>query len=525
MRLAPPLLLALTAACSSPGEEGPTPLEVADKAFPETFLFGAATAGFQVDMGCPTLPKEECADTQSDWYQFVTSPEMIAIESNFLAGDDPAEVGPGHWELYESDFDLAADQLHSNAFRMSIEWSRIFPTSTEGVEGHEALLAVADPAAVAHYHKMFAALKARNMAPLVTIHHYTMPLWIHDGVGCHFDFEGCSPRGWVDTDRTVTEIAKYAGFVAEEFGGEVDLWATQNEPFAVLLPAFVQPTLERTNPPSLFLEEEAAKVAFTAMIEAHARMYDAIHAGDQIDIDGDGSAADVGMVYALAPVVPRRADNALDVQAAENVFYLWNLAFMDGVALGKLDANLDGNPVEREDLKNRLDWLGINFKTRARVQGAPTSPFPDLSPLLTINPLGVDVSEVHPAGLYDIIELCAERYGLPMIITENNGQRVPVGDMPEEERFVIENLSWMRLAMERGFDIRGYFYWSLMDNYEWNRGMSGKKLGLYEVLPDDPAKTRRARPIADVFARVGEARAIPSELAEAHPIYESQRAE
>ena len=327
-------------ACESGAE---SPVDVSSGQFPDGFLMGTATAGFQVDMGCPTLAREICVDAESDWYQFVTDEEMIAERGNHLSGEDPAVVGPGHWELFEQDFDLAADELHSNAFRMSIEWSRIFPTPTDEAQTFEDLAKLADQNAVQHYHDVFSALRARNMVPLVTIHHYTMPIWIHDGVACHLDFENCSNRGWVDRERAVSEITKYTEFVAREFGDEVDLWATQNEPFAVVLPGYILPTPERANPPSLVLAADAAKISLVAMVEAHARMVEAVRRSDMGDADGDGSNASVGLIYAVAPVMPANPEDAMDVRAAENIFYLWNLVFLDAIILGRLDADLSGD--------------------------------------------------------------------------------------------------------------------------------------------------------------------------------------
>src|SRR5215207_10040218 len=104
IRLAPVFLL-FAAACSDPADETAPP---EDLSFPDAFVFGTATAGFQVDMGCPTLPAAECEDPGSDWYAFITSDEMKMDAKNYLNGDPPS-AGPGHWELYEDDFDLAKD--------------------------------------------------------------------------------------------------------------------------------------------------------------------------------------------------------------------------------------------------------------------------------------------------------------------------------------------------------------------------------------------------------------------------------
>src|SRR5713226_3117258 len=109
----------------------------------------------------------------------------------YLAGTPPS-AGPGFFELYPQDLDRAANELHSNALRLSIEWSRVFPVSTIGVPD---LRSVASPAALAYYHAVFAAMKARGLRPLVTLNHYTLPAWLHDAAGCHADLSRCSPRG------------------------------------------------------------------------------------------------------------------------------------------------------------------------------------------------------------------------------------------------------------------------------------------------------------------------------------------
>ena len=105
-----------------------------ERAFPEKFLFGAATAGFQIDPGCPTLPASECVDSRSDWYQWVNS-ESELQDLKDLISFEPLANAPGFWELYEQDFDRAKKELGLNSLRVSIEWSRIFPNATDGLEG------------------------------------------------------------------------------------------------------------------------------------------------------------------------------------------------------------------------------------------------------------------------------------------------------------------------------------------------------------------------------------------------------
>lgn len=475
-------------------------------AFPEEFLFGVATAGFQNDPGCPTLPESECVDKNSDWYEFVNSPVVKTSGRGFLSGD-PLSAGPGSYELYEKDFDLVKASLGGNAVRLSIEWSRIFPTSTEGTEGFAGLAMKADARAVLHYHRMFGALKARGLLPLVTLNHYTLPAWIHDAEGCHKDLQKCTRRGWLDREKIVREISKYAGFVAREFGSEVDLWATLNEPFAVVLPGFIAPSSERTNPPAALFAMAEARAAMSAMIEAHARMYDAVKAADRADADGDGASSEVGLVYNLTPAAPRNPEKPVDVQGAKNLFYLYNEAFLRAVLTGDKDPELTGATVHDKDLEGRMDFLGINYYTRVIVDGTEQPFFPELSPLSTFNPLTSTLYTEYPQGLSDMIGY-VNQFGVPAIITENGSFDQSSEETPP--RYLAGHVKAAQEALGKGARLRGYFYWTLVDNYEWNHGMQ-MRFGLF-ALGEDAQKTRTPRPAAATFRRITQQRRVPPEL-------------
>ncbi len=482
--------------------------------FPKGFLFGSATAGFQVEMGCPTVAAAECEDRNSDWYQWITSPVIAADSTTYIEGDPPAD-GPGFYELYPADLDRAANELHHNGFRMSLEWSRIFPAATDGISGYDALKAAANPAALTYYHALFAALKMRGLQPLVTLDHYTLPSWIDDAVGCHEDIDTCTDRGWFDHDRVVGEIGKYAGFVAQEFGGEVDRWATLNEPMtAVVVAGFLFQTAQRTNPPGVFLRADAAKAAFVNMIEAHAAMYDAVKAADTGDADGDGVSSQVGVVYNLEVTAPDDPTNPLDVQAAKNADYMLNQAFLDGLGPGLLDSNLDGNPTPRADLAGKLDFLGINYYAKLTVQGAASSFFPDISPLLTFNPIELKYDYGYSKGIYDELKW-ATRYQVPLVITETGVE--DHDDTGAASQWIVETLHWVARALNDGVKVDGYFYWTLMDNYEWNHGMT-IKMGLYGVDPTDSQKTRTARSSVATYGQIAAAGQIPATLAAKYPI-------
>lgn len=486
-----PLLIIVTVVLSActPGKPGDSSDTSAPaETFGDDFLWGASIAGFQVDPGCPTLPAEQCEDRGSDWYQWVTDPELVAETSNYLSGE-PLSDGPGHFELYPQDVGLAADELGLGGLRVSIEWSRLFPDGAAEQATTVAELADhADPEAVAFYHDYFATIRAAGLTPLVTLNHYTLPLWLHDGKACHQDIAGCTDRGWLDRDRIVPAIALYAGFCAAEYGDDVDLWATLNEPLAIVLAGYLLPSPDRTNPPGVSDADLAFQVVFN-LVEGHAAMYDAVHANDGVDADGDGLAAQVAMVPNLAAIAPTDPDDPDDLRAAEDADYVYNRVMLNAAVLGELDRDLDGIAEEqRPDLAGRMDWIGVNYYTRITVRSLSSPLFGDYQKTSFFPDV---LWEEYPEGLGEVLTEAAE-YGLPSMVTENGTQ--PTED--SEEQFLRPHLASLLAAKTAGVDVRGYFYWTLMDNYEWNHGMS-YRFGLYET--DLATKARTLRPMGEAY--------------------------
>lgn len=461
------------------------------RALPDGFVWGASMAGFQVDPGCPTLPAEACEDRHSDWYVWVTDPELVAEEGNHLSGE-PLSHGPGHWELYEQDFALAAQELSLGSLRTSIEWSRLFPDDPGEVETVEALAAHVDADAVAAYRVRLEAMRAAGLTPMITLNHYTIPTWLHDARACHEDLDACEDKGWVDRDRMLRHIALYAGFAAQEFGDLVDVWITLNEPLAVVLSGYLLQTEDRTNPPGV-ISPSAAFAVMLAQIEAHAAMYDAIHASDPTAV--------VGAAPNLAAAAPLDPEDPQDLQSVEHFNYLYNRVFLDGTILGHWDADLDGEVDEvRPELVGRTDFIGVNYYTRITVDGLGVALFGQ-SPLFDFLPVG-GFWESYPEGMAEVLGLAAD-YGLPIYITEN-GTSTWTGDPTAD--FLLPHLHSMADAIEDGADVRGYYLWSLLDNYEWNHGMA-MRFGLAEV--DVESKARTLRPMARDYAGIAAGNRLP----------------
>jgi beta-galactosidase len=512
---------------STSSEPGPSSVR---GTFPRDFAFGTAIAGFQVDMGCPTIAASRCEDRASDWYQWITTPRILDNPLLFMS-KEPAQNGPGFFETYEQDLDLASglgeSQLGTNALRLSIEWSRVFPQPTFGVNDHASLKALASPEGLAFYHRVFAAAKKRGLAPFVTVNHYTLPLWIHDGNLCNQSLAACIAQGkagWADPDRAriLNEIAKYAAFLGEEYGGEVDHWASLNEPFsAVVLAGYLAATPMRSNPPGLsgpWMSIDGAKTAATAMVEAHARIYDALKAFDRKDADGDGKSAEVGIVYVFSKIQPGSA-SAEDAKAADDAEYFFHDMFMDGVVQGRLDEHWDqgrGKAPVRDDLANRCDFIGVNyyFGFTARKNRLPI-PLSLVSPFVTFDLLA-PFDEDAPGGIHDVLVRVSERYAKPIYVTETGTTQ---DDEPRAAAWTVRTLSETRRAIKDGVDVRGYFAWSLMDNYEWNHGMA-MKFGLYAVDPTTKARVLRDGGVA--YAAMSKTRDVPASLEAQYASYYSR---
>lgn len=501
-----------------PAEAAPAGGGVRPPPTPRPFLMGTAVAGFQVDMGCRTIPAAQCEDRASDWYQWITTPRIAQNPLLFMSKDPPSS-GPGFYESFDADLERAggagAGALGGNAFRLSFEWSRIFPRPTFGITGHDALADVASKDGIAYYHRVLAAMRRRGLTPSVTVSHYSLPLWIHDGNLCNQSLDRCIAQGtagWANPDRAliVGEIAKYARFLAEEYGGEVDHWASLNEPFsAVVLPGYVLSSPARSNPPGLsgpWMSLAGARTAAAAMVEAHARIYDAIKQADRADADGDGTSAEVGVVYAFADVKPLTSNEG-DAKAAADASYFLHDMFMDAVTKGRLDetwaAGPGGAPV-RADLANRCDFVGVNYYFRFRAQRMWTS-LSFVSPFVTFNMLQPMDGDA-PDGLYDVL-MRARRYGLPLYVSETG----TTADDPERQAaWTVRTMQETLRARAAGADVRGYFAWSLIDNYEWNHGM-GMRFGLYAV--DPTTKARALRPAGRAFAEIARSGQVPATLA------------
>jgi beta-galactosidase len=484
-----------------------TPVAGVDLSFPDGFHWGVAHAGFQAEGG-PGSP----IDPNSDWYKWVHDPinQLLGIVNGV------PENGPGTYVNYDADAALAADKvdgLGMNTFRMSIEWSRIFPNSTAAVDISDegggvsladlaALDALANPAEVAHYRAVFASLRAHGLEPLITVNHFTLPTWVHDPITARPLIQLGLPveaAGWL-SPSTPAEFEKYAAYVAWKYGDQVDNWATLNEPFPPVLTEFLAiPGLVPNWPPGV-IRPDLASTFLVNEAKGHVAAYDEIHKWDTTVATAGQPAAFVGFTNNMIPARPANPVSQLDVQAADAWNNYYNRWFPNAVIDGWVDANFDGVQTPDEihtDFMNKVDYMGVQYYGSQPMQGfgfAPIPGFPFLQGLpvrcAAESPTCSDFNQpTDPGGFREVLDVAAS-YGKPLWVTENG-----IADANDSKRpsYIVNHVAVVQDQIAHGMDIRGYTYWSFVDNLEWANGYD-LQFGLYGSDPTTPELERTPKP-------------------------------
>jgi beta-glucosidase len=505
-RLALPLALALlaTLGCSS------TPSN--DLSFPDIgsssaasgkkgFRFGAASAATQI----------EDQNTNTDWYAW-TNPAGLANDTFVGNAVDGYTLAIEDVKLLQA--------MHLDSYRMSIEWARVEPQQ-----------GMIDEAALQHYSDVIDALKAAGIRPNITLHHFSNPVWVADPSDPNCK-NGPSSKNLCGLDHptggpmVAAAMAAHAKLIASRFGDRVDEWATLNEPVNYLLGAYgagSEPPGHRNildlSPTGKFMN------ALRNYIAAHALMYDAIKQADTIDADGDGIAASVGLTKEAAEWVAARggmpSTAAVDVQARQNILWVYQYLFVDAILNGGLDTTLVSNGPLNEphpEWKGKLDWIGVQYYFRSGVSGTlPLLPVVNLTPCYSgfgvgsacIPPLDPTFTvpvmnyEYDPAGLYPILMDYSSRWpDLPMMVTES-GIATDTGARRAE--VIVRSLEQIEKARAAGADVRGYYHWSIFDNFEWALGFV-PHFGLYSV--DHTTYARTPTLGATVFGQIAQNRTV-----------------
>ena len=428
----------------------------AARPFPENFLWGAATSSYQVD-GSPL------ADGASPgiWHRFSHSPGRTL---NGWTGD----IACDHYRRWRDDVALMKT-LELGAYRLSLAWTRLLPDGTGRV----------NRAGLDFYSRLIDALLAAGIRPMVTLYHWDMPAALDDR------------GGWLNPDspRWFGELADVA---IKALGDRVDLWCTINEPWVVVDAGY----LYGVNAPGHRNVYEAP-IAAHHLLLAHGEAVRACRAA--------ASRAQVGLVVNLEPKEPA-SDRAEDVRVTQLADAYMNRQYLDAVYLGRYPDEMrtlfgDAWPEwPAEDFKRLgepFDFLGINWYTRALTRFDPA-----LAPIgaARVVPPGATVMEtgweVHAPSLTRTLTWVRERYGdVPIYITENGAAFTDVspdaaGHIADPLRiaYLRDHLGAVHAAMRAGVDVRGYFAWSLLDNFEWASGYS-KHFGITHVDFETQART------------------------------------
>jgi beta-glucosidase len=327
----------------------------------------------------------------------------------------------------------------------------------------------------------------------------------------------------------VDAITQHAKLLAERFGDRVDDWCTLNEPVNYLLASYgagVSPPgkIGITDIPGRFI------IAVRNYMSAHAAMYDAIKAADTIDADGDGVAASVGFTKEAQEWIPARdgaiSSNPEDIAAKDRLMWVYQYMFVEAFRQGGLDYDLDGTIDEPHDVwKGKLDWLGVQYYFRAGVTAQPpTIPTLNLTPCISPYDMGACIPpldptyrvpamkyEHNPAGLYTVLNDFSKRWpDLPLTVTES-GIATSAGVRRAE--MLVRALEQIEKARTEGADVRGYYHWSLYDNFEWALGFV-PRFGLYTVDYNTYARTPTEG--ATVFGQIAGGRKLTGELRNKH---------
>jgi beta-glucosidase/6-phospho-beta-glucosidase/beta-galactosidase len=378
---------------------------------------------------------------------------------------------------------------------------------------------------VAHYRAVFAALRRHGLDPFVTVNHFTLPVWIHDPITVRPLIQLGLPApaaGWL-SPGTATEFEKYAAYVAWKYGDQVDNWATLNEPFPPVLTEFLAiPGVVPSWPPGVIRPDLAATFLVNQAV-GHAAAYDAIHAWDTTAATAGGPAAFVGFTHNMIPARPANPVNVLDVQAADAWNHYYNTWFPNAVIDGWVDVNFDGIKSADEihpDMADKIDFLGVQYYGSQPMVGFGVAPLPGF-PFLRGFPVRCSASEptcsdfnqpTDPGGFREVLEVAAS-YGKPLWVTENG---IADDDDSKRPSYIVNHIAVVQDLVAHGTDIRGYTYWSFVDNLEWAEGYD-LQFGLYGSDPNTPERERipKSASIA-ALSGIATANGLPTPLLQAY---------
>jgi beta-glucosidase len=451
---------------------------IAKACFPDGFLWGMATASYQVEGAW-----NEDGKGESNWDRYTHTVGKIR-------GGGTGDLACDAYHLYPQDIALLKS-LNLKSYRFSISWSRIQPTGT-GAPNQKG---------IDHYKRFLDALLEVGIRPFCTLYHWDLPQALEDR------------GGWPNRDLA-DYFADYAGILAKNLGDRITVWAPFNMPWSFTYLGYGVGVF----PPSRTKYTDFLKAAHTVSL-AQGKGFRAIKAAS--------SKATVGSAYGMAPAYPK-TDSEADRAAAARYHAMNNVFFLDAAMYGKYPKAFAGEtpyevmgfrPGDDQIMNVPLDWIGFHYYTRRIVSdtggsphpGGPASfgteiedtaggrdPYTQFSAVMpTEGPLTDAGLEIWPRGIYDLVMQITREYKHPIIeITESGCSYLDApyekenGHVPDARRtqFFRDELSELARAIADGANVRSFHAWSLLDNFEWNDGYS-QRYGLTYVDFRDQKRT------------------------------------
>jgi beta-glucosidase len=398
--------------------------------FGQDFLWGSATSSHQVEGYC----------TNNNWYKFESAVNEQG-KPRILNGQR-AGIASDHWNRYKEDIQLMKD-LSLNAYRFSVEWSKIEPQQ-----------GVFDETALDHYEQVVDELLANGIESMITLHHFTDPIWFEE-------------QGAFLQENSPEIFTAFVEKVVSRLGYKVKLWCTINEPTVYATQGYL-----KTRFPPARKDPQHVGIVLRNLLRAHTAAYQAIKKLQP--------QAQVGLAAALVLYDPWSRWNLLDVMLARSyqrsINELQLTYLVDG--LFRFSIPRAARVSYTSDVKDAFDFIGLNYYTRsyqrftfsdqeelAEVHKAPKEKLTDMR------------WEIYPEGLYSTLEMITRYTSKPVYITENG-----IADDSDKKRagFIEDHLLVLNKAVTDGMNVKGYFYWSLLDNFEWAFGFE-RRFGLYQV--------------------------------------------
>ena len=425
------------------------------------FLWGAATSSHQI----------EGHNEKNDWWAWEAQGRCEGGARSGAATD--------HWNRFREDLRLARD-LGLNSYRFSVEWSRIEPEQGKW-----------DPAAIQWYADLIAECELNGLTPMLTLHHFTSPQWF-------------AARGGFTWEGAPDAFCAYVRKIAQALGPRVPLWCTLNEPMVLVGGTY----LGQFMPPAIF-SPKLASLACHYLLKAHALAYDILHS-EISERKGPWShlPIQVGIAHNVLDFMPDRSWHPVERILAGVFDSFYNRAWLDAVTGRKQHFGVIGLVPKAAQVTEALgrrtvDFIGINYYTKAYLQWRPRAA-DELRPGKL--PIGISFARrkevasdvewaVHPKGFRKLLKMAAS-YGLPLYVTENG-----IADRDDilRPQYLHTHLKELACLVAEGVDIRGYYHWSLLDNFEWIKGFA-PRFGLFHV--DYETFTRTPTGSAELYREI-----------------------